>query len=76
VIRKIDTKGIITTVAGNGTPGLSGDGGPATAAQLNTPGFIAFDSASNLYFSDTGNNLVREIIGLASERRRAQITSQ
>ncbi|HEY2382041.1 MAG TPA: hypothetical protein VGK48_12755 [Terriglobia bacterium] len=76
VIRKIDTDGIITTVAGNGTPGLSGDGGPATAAQLNTPGFLALDSAGNLYVTDTKNNTVREIVGLAPKKRRSQVTSQ
>jgi len=54
-IRKIDTGGIITTVAGTGTAGFSGDGGPATAAQLGFPGDdIVIDSAGNLYFGDYG----------------------
>jgi hypothetical protein len=53
--------GIITTYAGNGTPGFSGDGGPATAAQLNTPCGVAVDSAGNLYIADTSNHRVRMV---------------
>ncbi len=51
-IRKIDTSGIITTVAGNGTAGYSGDGGLAIKAQLNLPQGLAADGAGNLYFAD------------------------
>jgi trimeric autotransporter adhesin len=52
----------ITTIAGNGTQGFSGDGGPATSAQLRTPGEgIAVDGAGNVYFSDTGNSRVRKV---------------
>jgi len=51
-IRKIDTQGVITTIAGNGTPGETGDGGPATAAEINYVGGIAIDSQGNLYFSE------------------------
>ncbi|HSC09716.1 MAG TPA: choice-of-anchor Q domain-containing protein [Rhodanobacteraceae bacterium] len=50
-IRRIDTSGIISTVAGTGTPGGSGDGGPATAAQIHWPQGVAVDSADNLYFT-------------------------
>lgn len=59
-IRKV-SNGVVTTVAGNGTPGYSGDGGPATAAQLYTPWWIALDSANNLYISDTESHRVRMV---------------
>jgi uncharacterized protein (TIGR03437 family) len=60
VIRKI-AGGNIVTAAGNGTPGYSGDGGPAAAAQLNGPTGLTTDPAGNLYVGDTGNNVVRKI---------------
>jgi len=60
VIRKI-SGGAVTTVAGTGAAGYSGDGGPATAAQLNGPTGLATDPAGNLYVADTGNNVVRKI---------------
>ena len=60
-IRKVDSSGIITTVAGNGKAGFSGDGGPATGAALNGPGGIAFDSAGNLYIADLSNNRIRKV---------------
>ena len=54
-IRRVDAiTGIITTVAGTGEPGFSGDGGPATSARLNTPNAIAIDSAGNIYLSSSG----------------------
>ena len=53
--------GILTTVAGNGTPGYSGDGGAATNAQLNNPDGLAIDSAGTLYIADSGNNVVRKV---------------
>ena len=59
VIRKVNAAGIITTIAGNGTAGFSGDGGPATAAQLNTPCAAAVDRKGNLYISDFNNARVR-----------------
>jgi len=60
-VRKISSAGIITTVAGNGAPSYSGDGGPATAAGLNQPGGLAIDSSGNLYIADTGNHRVRKV---------------
>jgi trimeric autotransporter adhesin len=60
-IRKIDTSGIITTVAGNGTESFSGDGGPATSATLNTPIGVAVDRAGNLYIADAFNNRIRKV---------------
>jgi uncharacterized protein (TIGR03437 family) len=60
-IRKIDTSGIITTVAGNGTVGYSGNGGPATSAALSGPVAVAVDGAGNLYICDTGNSSIRKV---------------
>jgi uncharacterized repeat protein (TIGR01451 family) len=60
-IRKIATNGTITTVAGIGCCGYSGDGGPATSAQLNSPSGVAADSAGNLYIADTANQRIRKI---------------
>jgi sugar lactone lactonase YvrE len=60
-IRKIDTNGIITTVAGNGLKGFGGDGGPATAAALNDPRDVAIDADGNLYIADTINNRIRKV---------------
>jgi uncharacterized protein (TIGR03437 family) len=51
----------ISTVAGNGTQGYSGDGGAATSAELNTPYDVIVDSSGNLYISDSGNFRVREV---------------
>jgi sugar lactone lactonase YvrE len=51
----------ITTVAGNGTAGFSGDTGPATSAELNIPRAVAFDSTGNMYIPDSGNNRIREV---------------
>lgn len=51
----------VTTVAGNGTSGFSGDGGPATQAALNNPRGIAYDQQGNLYIADTGNNRIRMV---------------
>ena len=60
-VRKVDVKGVITTVAGTGIPGYSGDGGPAASAQLNLPYGLAMDVAGNLYVADYNNNRVRRI---------------
>jgi len=60
-IRKISTAGIITTVAGNGTGGFSGNGGAATAAAMLGPTYIRFDHSGNLYISDNSNNMLRKV---------------
>jgi hypothetical protein len=63
-VRKVTPAGIISTVAGNGTNGYSGDGGPAPSAQLGLGpqrAGLATDSAGNLYIADTANNRVRKV---------------
>jgi NHL repeat. len=60
VVRKINKEGIITTIAGNGTAGFSGDGGVATVSQLNQPLGVDFDSNGNLYIVDYGNPRIRK----------------
>ena len=60
-IRKVDTSGTITTVAGNGTQGFSGDGGPATSAQITVPTSVAVDSHGDIVFADVFNRRVREV---------------
>jgi streptogramin lyase len=62
VIRRVDhATGIITTFAGTGKAGYSGDNGPATLAQLSSPGGMVFDGNDNLYIADGGNNVIRKI---------------
>jgi len=61
VVRRISPNGVTTTVAGTGPPGLSGDGGPASAAQLNFPMGLALDGAGNLYIADSGNMRIRMV---------------
>ncbi len=59
-IRRIDAaSGVITTVAGTGQAGYSGDGATATAAQLNAPAKVVVDAAGDLYIADTGNSVIR-----------------
>jgi serine/threonine protein kinase, bacterial len=60
-IRKVDARGTITTIAGTGTAGFSGDGGLATRAQINLPSGIAIDGKGNIFFSDRSNNRIRVI---------------
>ena len=60
-IRKVDAAGNISTVAGSGRDGYSGDGGPALRAQLAEPWDAAADGAGNLYIADTGNNRIRKV---------------
>ena len=60
-IEKIDTLGNITRVVGTGTTGFSGDGGLATAAQINNPGGIVVDATGNLYIADADNDRIRKV---------------
>jgi streptogramin lyase len=66
VIRKIDEAGHITTIAGNGTAGYSGDGGSAIEAQLNEPYEVRFDQDGHLFFVEMKNHLVRRVDGETS----------
>ena len=68
-IRKVDASGVISTVAGNGTSGFGGDGGPAVAAQLNSPSGVALDGAGNLYVADTYNHRIRKVAAPAATPR-------
>lgn len=61
-IRRVDANtGVITTIAGNGRRGFSGDGGPAVEASLNAPAGLAVDEQDNLYIADAGNHRIRMI---------------
>lgn len=60
-IRKITRDGLVTTIAGTGSPGNSGDGGKATLAELDTPAGVALDRVGNLYVSLPSNHVVRRI---------------
>jgi uncharacterized protein (TIGR03437 family) len=60
-VRKVSASGVISTVAGSGTPGYGGDGAAATSAQLNLPIGVAVDGNNNLYIADFGNSRVRKV---------------
>ena len=60
-IRKVTPQGIVSTVAGNGTAGFGGDGGPATLAELNRPIGIALDTSGNLFIADSLNYRIRKV---------------
>jgi sugar lactone lactonase YvrE len=60
-VYRLDASGTATRVAGNGTAGFSGDGGPATSAQLSSPQGVTLDAAGNLYIADTGNERIRVV---------------
>jgi sugar lactone lactonase YvrE len=61
VIRKVDVTGNLTTIAGTGTQGFSGDAGPATSATLDSPQGLALDTKNNLYIADTHNHRIRKL---------------
>ena len=69
-VRKV-SGGVITTVAGTGTPGYSGDGGQATSAQLQIPSDVAVDGQGNLYIADYGNQRIRRSAAGSSRRWQA-----
>ncbi len=60
-IRKVDTSGNISTIAGDGTNGYTGDSKAATSAEIGSAGGIAVDSSGNIYFSDTAQHVIRKI---------------
>jgi len=60
-IRKINLLGIINTIVGNDSTGYSGDGGPATDAELNQPYGVAIDTSGNIYIADEANNVIRKV---------------
>jgi sugar lactone lactonase YvrE len=60
-IRRVDLDGVVTTVAGGNGEGATGDGGPATQAQLNCPRGLAIDGGGSLYFTDRDNHSVRRV---------------
>ena len=60
-VRRVTPDGRIHTLAGTGTPGYTGDGGPANRAALSSPGGVAVDGAGNVYIADTGNHVIRRV---------------
>jgi sugar lactone lactonase YvrE len=67
-IRKVSSDGIIATIAGNGTPGYTGDDGPATKASISMPFSVAVDDAGNIYVADAYNNSVRVLRPVATRQ--------
>jgi sugar lactone lactonase YvrE len=65
-VRQVNSLGTITTVAGNGTAGYFGEGGPATATTLNSPAGVAVDSSGNVYITERGNHRVRQVDSLGT----------
>ena len=62
-VRKVDTNGIITTIAGTGVAGFSGDGGPGTSAMVNLPQGVAVDGTGNIYIADSNSHRIRKLLG-------------
>jgi len=67
VVRVFSTAGAVSIVAGSGVQGFAGDGGPATAAELDSPSGLAMDAGGNLYIADTHNHRVREVAAATGE---------
>jgi uncharacterized protein (TIGR03437 family) len=65
-VRRVDASGIITTVAGNGTRGYTGDGGPAISAQFQNPQDVVVDSFGDFYVSDASANVIRKVNALVA----------
>jgi sugar lactone lactonase YvrE len=61
-ILRVDASGAVSTIAGTGVAGFSGDQGPAMSAQVSSPSGVALDAAGNLYIADTGNNRIRQVV--------------
>ncbi|MGB8166632.1 MAG: NHL repeat-containing protein, partial [Chthoniobacteraceae bacterium] len=61
-IRKVSPSGVITTIAGTGIAGFSGDGNQATSAMISSPRGVALDSAGNLYIADSSNSRIRKVV--------------
>ena len=76
VLRLDATTGVLTLVAGNGTPGFSGDNGPPTSAQLANPQGVAVDSAGNLYIADTNNQSHPQSVERGDHHRGGQPDGQ
>jgi len=68
-IRRVSPDGVISTIAGNGAPGYSGDGGPATRASLCFPSALAVDGAGNIYVADSCNNAIRVLRPISPGRQ-------
>jgi uncharacterized protein (TIGR03437 family) len=73
-IRAIATDGTISTTAGTGMAGSSGDGGLATSATISSPGGLAVDASGDVYFADTGNDRVRRLVPTATSSASAAVT--
>jgi len=76
VVRRVDTQGTITTYAGNNSPGLGGDGGPAIDANLHLPEGLAVDPAGNLYIADTQNSAIRKVSSKTHDISTVEISGQ
>ena len=75
-IRMVDVSGTITTYAGNGTAGFSGDGGPAPAAELNNPEGVAVDASGNVYIADSYNQRIRMVAAVSGNSTAPTIGTQ